>query len=459
MVSPALSQLLERARARFGLEVEVFDAGLNSLYPEGGTDLSRIIQDSPVVRRTLLDALAGGRAERLEGEGAQYRVYPLRQSPKRRQASGLLAIRRSTSDAPGSLDAEPWSDLARAVVETDLAAAESLGDERQRSRRLTGALRFIEYITETTDGETLARALVQAAAVWYDVDARLYRRDLSGDFVLETWLPGVQPDAASVRLSAEFVRDATDLHRLRSASDLGEAGAGQDALIVPLTAARRPDWILALIGSVPVDADVVLRLVSRIAGAQFAIFAERRAEEARTEFDGLLADTTRAPELVAMRVVHTLSEAVEAASGSLSLTRKGLTRRIAAVGPVVAESPASVSEEGLLAPDRLVCGLVFGGDDFAVLDLHAAPGQSFGIDDGIVARACASALRTWLAGTLTSFDATAAILDMTAPAVPPFFARIQEELERARAVRSAPVADSHRRPRAVRKRWRSCRKR
>ena len=197
MVSPALSQLLERARVRFGLEVEVLDAGLNSLYPEGGTDLTRIIEDSPVVRRTLLDALAGGRAERLEGDGVHYRVYPLRQSPKRRQASGLLAIRRSGSDAALALDAEPWSDLARAVVETDLAASETLGDERQRSRRLTGALRFIEYITETADEETLARALVQAAAVWYDVDARVYRRDLSGDFVLDTWLPGVQPDAAS----------------------------------------------------------------------------------------------------------------------------------------------------------------------------------------------------------------------------------------------------------------------
>jgi hypothetical protein len=133
-----------------------------------------------------------------------------------------------------------------------------------------------------------------------------------------------------------------------------------------------------------------------------------------------------------MRVVHTLAEAVEAASGLLSLTRKGLTRRIAAVGPVVADTPASVPEQGLLAPDRLVCGLAFGGDDVAVLDLHAAPGQSFGTDDGIVARACASALRTWLAGTLTSFDATAAILDVTAAVVPPFFARIQEELERAR---------------------------
>ena len=366
--------------------------------------------------------------------GSQYRVYPLRQSPKRRQASGLLAIRGNGPDASAALDAEPWSDLARAVVETDLAAVESLGDERQRSRRLTGALRFIEYITETTDAETLARALVQAAAVWYDVDARLYRRDLTGDFVLETWLPGVQPDAASARLSAEFVRGATDLHRLGSAGDFGEAGAGQDALIVPLAAARRPEWILALIGSVPADADVVLRLVARIAGAQFAIFAERRAEEAACRVRQSASRTRPEPPSWSRCASCTRwREAVEAASGSLSLTRKGLTRRIAAVGPVVADTPASVPEQGLLTPERLVCGLALGGDDLAVLDLHAAPGQSFGTDDGIVARACASALRTWLAGTLTSFDATAAILDVTAAGVPPFFARAFRKSSSARA--------------------------
>ena len=195
---------------------------------------------------------------------------------------------------------------------------------------------------------------------------------------------------------------------------------------------RRPDWILALIGTVPVDAEVVLRLIARIAGAQFSNFVERKAEDARREFDGLLADTTKAPELVAVRVVHALASAVEASSGSLSLTRKGLTRRIAAVGPAAGENPATAPAEEKAAPDRITCPIALGGDDFAVLEVQAPSGQDFITDDALIAQACASALRTWLAGTLTSFDATAAILDVTTAGVPPFFARIQEELERAR---------------------------
>jgi hypothetical protein len=431
MVSPALSQLLERARARFGLDVEVLDAGLKCVYPEGGSDLDRMIQDSPSVRRALLDALAGARPERLDGDGISYQFYPLRHSPKRRQAAGLLAIRRSGSDGSRAVDAEPWSEIARAVVETDLAASETLGAERQRSRRLSGAFRFAEFITESADESALSRALVQAAAIWYDVDARIFRRDLSGAFALDSWLPGVQPDP-KWRLSHDVVGQGSDLRRLASAAELSEAGAGHDALLVPMTAAGSADWVLALIGAVPADAEVVLRLIARIAGMQYAAFAERRAQAARRQFNGQLADTTKVPELLAIRVVHLLSELLQASSGSLTLTRLGMTRRIAAVGSTSGEALMSVPPDELRSPDRIVCTLALGAEGTAMLDLRPGAARQFSTDDAVVAEACASALRTWLAGTLTSFDATAAILDGTTSGVPPFLTRIQEELARAR---------------------------
>ena len=43
----SLSQLLERARTRFGLEVEVLDATLQHVYPDSATALSRMIEASP----------------------------------------------------------------------------------------------------------------------------------------------------------------------------------------------------------------------------------------------------------------------------------------------------------------------------------------------------------------------------------------------------------------------------
>ena len=137
MLSSALSQLLERARTRFGLEVDVFDSSLRSLYPEAGSELSRMIDASPAMRRALHDVMMGGRSQQV-GEGdRRYRLFPLRSGARRRAGAGVLAIRRAGA-APHVDDAEPWSELARAVVEADLAAGDLVGEERLRSRRLSG---------------------------------------------------------------------------------------------------------------------------------------------------------------------------------------------------------------------------------------------------------------------------------------------------------------------------------
>jgi hypothetical protein len=95
MLSSSLSQLLERARTRFGLEVEVLDAGLRHVYPVPSTSLGRLIEESPAVRQALLDALADGRPEQFDGADGQYQVFPLRRTARLRQASALVAVRRS----------------------------------------------------------------------------------------------------------------------------------------------------------------------------------------------------------------------------------------------------------------------------------------------------------------------------------------------------------------------------
>src|SRR5690242_9444592 len=82
MLSSSLSQLLERARTRFGLEVEVLDSTLQHVYPDSTTVLSRMIEESPVVRQSLLSALADGRPEQLAEAGVHYQVFPLRRAAR-----------------------------------------------------------------------------------------------------------------------------------------------------------------------------------------------------------------------------------------------------------------------------------------------------------------------------------------------------------------------------------------
>ena len=431
MVSPTLSQLLERARVRFGVEVEILDARLKNLYPEGGTDLSRMIHGSSAVRSALFDALAAGRPHRLDGSGLHYRIYPLGRSSKRRQPAGLLAVRGSQSEVGHTLDAEPWSDLARAIVEADLAASDTLSEERLRTRRLRGAFSFLEFVIAAADEGALATALVQAAAVWYDVDARVYRRNLAGELALHTWLPGVQPDAEPRNLNAHLLGSEAALARIETWGGLGDDGSGHEAVLVPLSATARADWVLVLIGSVPAEADAVLRLVGQVAGTQLSSIAARQQDEARAEFEALLKQDVKAPELVAMRVVHELAHAVKASSASLTLTRMGQERRIAAIGPGVDGSAAAIFDR-LYSPDHFVRVMSLGHDDLAVLDLRAAAGAAFTPEAAATTETCVAVLQTWLLGALSSFDAAVSMTDSLAPNAPGFSARIQEELERAR---------------------------
>jgi hypothetical protein len=430
MVSTTLSQLLERARVRFGVEVEILDSRLKNLYPEGGTDLSRSIKDSAAVRGVLLAALAAGRPHRLESSGHQYRIYPLSRSAPRRHPGGLLAIRRNGTGVSDSMDTEPWSDLARAMVEADFAAVDSLSDERQRSRRLTGALRFLEFVMDAVDEIAVVQALVHAAAVWYDVDSRVYRRSVTGDLVLHTWLPGVEPDAEGLVLNPHLVGNQIDLIRLESGGELGTLATGHEAVVVPLTAAGRAEWALVLIGTVPPDADAVLRLVGRAAGAQLASLAARRSQEARAQFEALLSEPTKAPELLAVRAVHMLAHAVGAGSASLTLLRNGQARRIAALGAVVADAAGAGTH--VPTADRLMGQLPLGGEDFATLELTSVAGMPFTPEAVGVFDACAAVLRTWIAGALSSFDVPTTLPYDMATDTPGFSVRIQEELERAR---------------------------
>src|SRR5262245_54561930 len=344
MVSPTLTQLLERARTRFGVEVEILDSGLRSVYPEGGSDLSRCASDSEGVRDKLMEALTAGRPQRIEGLGSDYRVYPLPQSAKRRGANGLMAIRKGGGGLEAS-DTESWSDLARAMVEADLAALDSLSDEKQNSRRLNGALRFVQHVLHATNETAVADALIHAAAVWYDVDARIYRRNLSGEFELYTCLPAVQPGARTLALPVED--GSLDLVRHYQSSVEGSAlGSSQDTVVVPLSGDDRVDWLLVLCGVVPLEADSVLQLVARASGIQLTSCRARRNSEARRQFESILGEPTRAPELSVMRTVQALAQLLNAAAASLTLVRGGQARRIAVVGPMVVSEGLSEVNRG-----------------------------------------------------------------------------------------------------------------
>ena len=432
MLSTSLSQLLERARTRFGLEVEVIDSTLQHVYPDATTALARLIEESPVVRQSLLEALADGRPEQLDEAGVQYQVFPLRRAARVRQASALVAVRRTERDIESADEEKAWPELARAIVEADFAAADALTDERQNSRRLLATLRFLRHLVETDAEADLGHAIVQAAAVWFDVDARIFQRGLAGDFVLHTALPGAHIEHAAKRLSSELLAGAAETVRLGPIPEWGQSAGSSDVVLVPLSSNGRPDWVLALIGTFPADAEALFAVLGRIAGVQLETIRARRRDRTRELFQSFVEQEGAVPELLAVRIVRELSDMTAAAYASLVLNRRGRERRLVCIG-TSGEIPAGSEGSPVswrFAPGQFLCTLPLGEETSATLDLRPAPGESFAPDAELVTRVAVRVLQGWLTGAEPSLhDVTR---ESVRPAVSEFVRRIEEELERAK---------------------------
>jgi GGDEF domain-containing protein len=369
----------------------------------------------------------------LDRAGLAYQLFPLRRSARTRHTPGLLAVRRSTGSV--SPDAEPWSELARAIVEADFAASETLNDERQRSRRLLATLRFLRHLVETDGEGELAQALVQAAAVWFDVDARIYQRDLAGDFLLHTALPGAPIDQTAKRLNSMWIAGAGEMRRLGSVPEWSHGPAGHEVILVPLAGSSPSDWILALVGSVGEDAESLFPILGRIAGLQLEAVRTRRAERTRDRFESLVRQTDIVPDLQVVHIVRELVALTGAGGAALTLNRHGLLRRLVCIGALAPEpvALAAASGESLFAADQFVCALPLAPGVSATLEMRPANNELFSPDAALVTGVAARVLQTWLVGAAPLFADQTIVLDVPPqPAISAFLRRIEEELERAK---------------------------
>ena len=430
MLSPSLPSLLERVRIAFGLEVEVLDSRLQLVYPEVATALGRLLEESPGVRQLLLDALADGRPERLVNAGGHYHVFPLRRGDNHRQSLGLVAVRCTGREVDPAGDEKAWSELARAVVQGDFAATEALGNERQHSRRLLATLRFLRHLVETDEEGDLGHAILQAAAVWFDVDARIFQRDLAGEFVLHAALPGAHVEDGARRLNPEWF-GTLDAVRLGPIPEWGEAAAGSEIMLVPLSVNADPEWVLALIGTFPPDAEALLAVLGRVAGAQLETIRARRRDHVRERFEALAAQGGGGSELVAVRLVRELMDMTGAAQGSLVLNRGGRERRLVSIGESDQVPVPDTDTRGpwRFAPTGFVCPMPLGEGVSATLELRPLAAGVLTTKAELVTRIAARVMRCWLVGAERS------LTDLTIETVThvsEFLRRIEEELDRAK---------------------------
>lgn len=434
MLSSSLSHLLERARARFGLEVEVFDSTLRHVYPESATALARMIEESPGVRQSLREALAHGHPEHLDDNGLAFQIFPLRRPARLSQAFALVAVRKMQRQAEAPVDEQAWPELARAIVEADFAAADALSDERQHSRRLVATLRFLQHLVETDAETDLAEAIVQAAAVWFDVDARIFQRHMSGEFVLQTALPGARLDEAARRLDARWLAGAGDIVRAGLIPEWGHFTNGADVVLVPLRVDGQPEWVLVLLGAFPAGAEseAIVTVLGRTVGVCLETIRSKRRDRLRAHFEAIVEQGGAVPELTAVRLVRELGEMIRAGHASLVLHSVGTERRLVGIGSSdqVASAPVEADSGWQFLATRFSGTMPLGPDTFATLDLRPAEGELFATDAEGITRVAIRVMQGWLDGAVRALQDVPS-REAAAPIVDEFLGRIREELERA----------------------------
>jgi hypothetical protein len=422
--SLALLTLLDRLRSRLGLPLEFLDSTLRPESPIGGDRFYAAVTADAEIRRRAAGALKSGRAETIATPWGPYQLQPIRSQGRGRRALGLLALglesaQGAASPAAGS---EGWLDILRTTLDADLAAATSLREERLDARRAVAALRFFGQMLTVDSEADMTRAIVHAAAVWFDVDARIYRRTLVGDYLLHTHLPGAH-GASDTQLPVAVVPPAGKLRRIPF-TDLPEElrWSSGDVVLVTLFAGDDDDWVLALGGHMPAASEILVAALGQSLGTQLANRSQRSLQHIRDTFQEIVVREDSI-EQIAYCVLRSLIDLTGASAGALTLHEGAEARELAAHGG--AHPLSALPREPLFAADQLVYPLPLGYGRTAVIDLRSE--RAFSPDGSRALRAASDIVRPWLAGH------AALLHSRTAPEpIASFAERIAEELERAK---------------------------
>jgi hypothetical protein len=357
-----------------------------------------------------------------------------------------------TITGPDPLDpgyaAEPTGDLPQFTRLGGVALSQPSGvggesrEEQRRLRRLFVTTRSLLQIAEDVDDEReVVMAVVQAAAIWHDVDARAYRRDLQGRFVLDVWLPGADLTVGPRDFSAFSVVSGpvTRISSIGEQEQLGWHDLAGELVLLPIAASAQaqPRWVLAI----PLETDGVvspnLLVLCEVLGLCLDRMVARRAQELRKRLTRELIERDDAVTELANAALSQVAGFLGASQGRL-VTGVGETqstegtepRTMAAVGGDWTAGPAPSLEPGqsIMTARRLTMTFSVGTRARTTIDLAAPEGSDFTITHGVLLESGVGVIRMWLAGVL---DGAAAHVVEPEP-TPGFEVRVGEELARAK---------------------------
>jgi hypothetical protein len=289
-------------------------------------------------------------------------------------------------------------------------------EEQRRLRRLYVTARSLLQVAEEADDEReLIMTIIQAAAIWHEVDARAYRRDLHGRFVVDVRLPGADLSVGPRDFSAFSILSGpvTRISSLGEQEQLGWRLSGELALLpIGASSQAQPRWVLAIPITTNATVSSNLLLLCEVLGLCLDRISIRREQELRKRLTETLADRDAPVSELANSALAQIVSALGAAQGRLVTGgsdggdspegEAAEPRTMAAAGGewTAGAPPRLEPGQSVLAPGRLTMAFAVGSQAVATIDLTASEGSEFAITDAGLLETAVGVLRLWLAGVL-----------------------------------------------------------
>ena len=332
----------EQLRQNFGVAIEVFDPNLQCmLEAPSGRPLDRALRSvleerrDARVREAADTALRSATACSFTAEGLRVRLFPLfTGADSTKMAAGLLAIADVLSEEPvesgealRALDQrlDSVGQWLGAAIEATIDSARHDLEQAQAAERLAGIVEVVGALGQIDDEAQVIQLTMEAAALWYDADVRVYRRDADGSFVLGAKLPGAN-GLAPARLPGSLIAGRDQVFRLESSMETDEFGwdrpAG-DTLFVPINVEDSTEWLIAVSGAADALAAPTLIFLHRLLEPLLENLDWRVRGRFRQKLASIMAFADAPFESTARIGLEALGREIAASSIQLAITYEG----------------------------------------------------------------------------------------------------------------------------------------
>ena len=309
-------------------------------------------------------------------------------------------------------------------------------DDRQLRRLMATVQALIERAQVGRERE-LVTTIVQAIAIWYDLDVRAYRQAVDGRFVLDIWLSGTELPLAPRVFTAPPMGAESDVLQISSLAEqeqLGWQGLSGELVLIPIAANLQapPVWILTITDLRDATVPAPILMLCRILGILLEQLTIRRAVELRERVMRRLAQRAESFTALVAGLLDELMFTVQAAEGRLLVKLDAGLQAIAAKGTTweSAAAPETLTGAPILTATEMAFLTPVGADSVFVLELRGTEEQPFTVSHARLMEAAMAILRIWAAGVTRGAATVSA--ERALSRQPMFEQRIEEEISRAK---------------------------